>query len=214
MRGKSPEIAWAGLALLVAVALGCAANQVDNRAGKASVYQDPGRAAPGAGTGIESQDIVSMTDQMIRDMLANPVLAGRQRPPRVIVDAKYFRNESSTRINRNLITDRLRIGLTNAAAGRMVFLARHQVAMVENEREIKRKGVVDDGTLGRTAKVAGSDYRLGGRIASLDAVRSSTGRISRYHQVTFEMIDLETSEIVWSGIYEFRKAAQDDIIYY
>ena len=37
--------------------------------------------------------------------------------------------------------------------------------------------------------------------------------MQRYSQIIFEMVDLETSEIVWSGIYEFGKAAQDDIIY-
>lgn len=195
------------------VALACAANQVDDRAGRATIYQDPGSVSRGAGIGIESQDIVGMTDEMMRDMLRSPVLAGRQSAPRVIVDSRYFDNQSSTRINVNTITDRLRVELTRAASGRMAFLARHQVGMVETERELKRSGIVDKGTLGPTAKVAGADYRLGGRITSIDTVDTKRGRTSRYHQITFEMIDLETSQIVWSGIYEFRKAARDDIIY-
>lgn len=211
MRTKSINTAL--LFQVALFALGCAANQVDDHAGRATVYQDPGSASRGAGIGIESQDIVRMTDEMMRDMLRSPVLAGRQSPPRVIVDSQYFENQSSTRINVNTITDRLRVGLTQAAIGRMTFLARHQVGMVEKERELKRGGIVDEGTLSRTAKVAGADYRLGGRITSVDAVDTKSGRTSRYHQITFEMIDLETSQIVWGGIYEFRKAAKDDIIY-
>jgi hypothetical protein len=209
-RGK----ALAGLLATIAVAAaGCAANRVDDHAGRATAYRDPASADPTGGIGIESQDIVSMTDQMMRDMLANPVLAGSEQPPRVVVDSQYFRNESSTRMNVNVITDRLRVGLTRAANGRMFFLARHHVDMVEKERTLKREGVLDDGTLGRTARVAGADYRLGGRIKSLDAVDTGRGITSRYHQITFEMIDLETSQIVWGGMYEFRKRAKDDIIY-
>jgi penicillin-binding protein activator len=37
--------------------------------------------------------------------------------------------------------------------------------------------------------------------------------IQRYNKIIFEMIDLETAEIVWSNMYELSKAAQDDNIY-
>ena len=39
------------------------------------------------------------------------------------------------------------------------------------------------------------------------------GTRARYHQISFEMVDTETSEIVWNGFYEFKKAAQEDVIY-
>ena len=42
---------------------------------------------------------------------------------------------------------------------------------------------------------------------------TGSGEASRYHQVIFEMVDLEYGTIVWSGMYEMRKSAQDDIIY-
>ena len=32
-------------------------------------------------------------------------------------------------------------------------------------------------------------------------------------EVTFEMFDLESSEIIWSGIYEFLRAAADNAVY-
>jgi hypothetical protein len=37
--------------------------------------------------------------------------------------------------------------------------------------------------------------------------------IQRYNQITFEMIDLERGTVAWSGIYEFARAAADDVIY-
>ncbi len=109
--------------LLVTIAIllifsGCTryTTRVDNTAGRSTIYVDPATGGPVAGIGIESQDITSMTDKMVRDMLASPVLAGQRVPPRIIIDAQYFMNESSSRINKNLITDRLRSELNRAAA--------------------------------------------------------------------------------------------------
>lgn len=201
-------------------ALSCAAllsgcvSTVDNSAGRPSVYTDTQAIAPGtAGIGIDSADIISATDMMLRDMLSNPTLAGQSQPPRIIVDAGYFVNESTTRINVNTITDRLRVNLNRAANGRMVFVGRQNIAMVEHERELKRSGTVDGGTIRTTQATAGADYRLAGRITSLDAVGTQSGVSSRYTQMTFEMIDLELGTIVWSGIYDFKKSGQDDVLY-
>lgn len=154
-----------------------------------------------------------MTDKMMRDMLANPVLAGRAPPPRVIIDSQHFTNESSSRINKNMITDRLRIELSRAANGRMVFVGREHAAVVEDERQLKRSGVVDGGTIRKTKATAGADYRLVGRITSSDAVVPGTGVVSRYQQISFELVDLEYGTMVWGGMYEFKKSAQDDVIY-
>ena len=190
-----------------------ACQTVQNTAGTPTTYTDPSQLGPVKGVGIESQDIISMTDQMMRDMLTEPRLANAATPPNVILDGEYFVNESSSRINRNQITDRLRIGLQRAAQGRMQFVGRHYANMVADERNLKRKGVIDKGTTGTAAAQKGGDYRLGGRITSLDARDVKSGMTQRYTQITFEMIDLESGEIVWSGIYEFQKAATDDVIY-
>ena len=154
-----------------------------------------------------------MTDKMMRDMLANPTLAGRGTPPRVVLDSRYFRNESRSRLNVNLITDLLRTNLTRAANGRMIFLGREYAAMIENERALEQEGVVSNGTQGPTRQTLGWDYRMGGRISSLDSVDVRTGLTSRYHQITFEMVERGTGVIVWNGTYQFKKTAQDDIRY-
>jgi PBP1b-binding outer membrane lipoprotein LpoB len=190
-----------------------ACQTVQNTAGAPTTYQDPASMGAVKGVGIESQDIISMTDQMMRDMLTEPRLANAATPPNVIVDAEYFVNESSSRINRNTITDRLRVSLQRASQGRLNFVARHNANMVQAERNLKRQGVVDKGKNPTAQAQKGGDYRLGGRITSLDARDPRTGMTSRYSQIIFEMTDLETAEIVWSGIYEFSKAAADDVIY-
>jgi len=211
------------------VLAGCATQQpsypvstgpVDTSPGRPTVYEDVGTVGRNAGIGMESQDIASMTDKMVGDMLATPSLAGRAVSPRVIIDSEYFRNESSTRINKNIITDRLRVELNRAAGGRMIFVGRHYSDMVEGERALKRDAAreggaatVDSGTLNAARSTLGGDFRLGGRITTLDSVNSSTGLATRMHQIIFEMVDLENGMIVWSGIYDFKKTAQDDVLY-
>lgn len=205
------------VALFVLAGLGlnaCAPTRgVVNAPGTPTTYQDSGTRGAVGGVGIESQDIVSMTDEMMRDMLTNPKLASASPPPRVIIDAKHFRNQSSQRIDKDLIVDRLRIGLQRAAKGRIIFVGREYVDVVEKERDLKRAGKVDVATTGFTKATAGADYRLTGRIKTLDARSSSTGAAQRYNQITFEMVDLEYGTIVWGGFYEFTKAGQDDVIY-
>lgn len=186
---------------------------VKNAAGVTPVNVDPSVQGPVNGLGIEGHDVISMTDQMVRDMLSNPVLARREKVPGVIIDAEYFNNDSSQPINKNSITDRLRINLNRAAIGRMKFIGRSYSKMVDLERDLKRHGVTDIGTTGITKAQKGADFRLGGRISSIDSRSAKTGLQQRYTQITFEMIDLESSEIVWSGIYEFARAAADDVVY-
>ncbi len=177
---------------------------VDNTPGQKSMYSDPGRVGAVAGVGFESQDLVSMTDEILRDMLANippDILAAA---PRVILDSEYFTNEGTSRVNLNLITDRLRVSLNRAAAGRLTFVARH----------LERMGQEEDARSGETRPWMKPDFRLGGRIATQDAVNARTAMTSRFHQISFELIDLRSGGIVWSGMYEFRKDAQDNVVYY
>lgn len=205
----------ASVLLLVSLLPACStATYVDNTPGRATSYEpltQPSRVT--GGVGIEGNDIVSMTDQMMRDMLANHLFAAAASAPRVIVDSAYFVNEGSTPINKNLITDRLRVELSRAAAGRMLFVGRENIRAVESEKELKRQGVVDSGTLPNSSSTAGADYRLTGRINTLDKIDARSGARARYNQIVFEMVDLDKGYIVWSGLYEFQKSGQDDIIY-
>lgn len=203
------------LMLSLATALvGCSGMHIDNSAGRATVYEDVSTVSKAvSGTGIESQDIVSVTDKMVRDMMSSGSLMNRSQAARVIIDSEYFVNESSSTINKNMLTDRLRISLNRASKGRLVFVGRHYADMVSKERELKRSGIVDSGTIRRTQATAGADFRLGGRISSLDAMSTYSQTKSRYTQITFELIDLEYGTIVWSDIYEFKKSSRDDVVY-
>jgi hypothetical protein len=72
---------------------------------------------------------------------------------------------------------------------------------------------VDVGTTGRTRAQAGADYRLVGRIGTRDAIDTRSGTKSRFSQYTFELLDMEYGEIIWSNLYEFKKENRDDVVY-
>ncbi len=186
---------------------------VKNKAGKATVDIDPSRRGPVAGIGIEGQDVMAMTDQMVRAILATPQFVNRTVPAQVILDSSNFRNGSTQRINKDIIVNRLRVQLNRAAAGRMTFVGRGFQEMVNTERQLKRDGVVDVGTTGMTQSTAGGDFGLTGTISTMDSRDPVSGTSQRYTQITFEMYDLERGTIVWSDMYEFARASTDDVIY-
>lgn len=197
-----------GLATLLVSSPGVAQKRKDK-----SVYSSPDSPGDVRGVGVESQDIVSMSDQMMRDMLTIPQLMNAKTPPRVIIDSKAFRNESSEIIDKALITDRIRVYLNRAAQGRIRFIGREYADVVEMERDLKDSGQVDVGTTGRTRAMAGADYRLVGRIGTRDAVDPRTGMRSRYSMYTFELLDVEYGDLVWSNLYEFKKETADNVVY-
>lgn len=175
---------------------------------------DPHGRGAISGVGIESRDIDAMSDQVLRELMSRPDLVSAEKPPRVVVDSEMFRNESSQRIDRNMITDSLRASLNRAAAGRIRFISRESMAIIMRERELKRTGVADTGTTGLTQGVAGVDFQMIGRMTSLDSRDARSGLIQRRTQVLFELVDLETGELRYtSQPYVILRAAGDDIVY-
>jgi len=66
---------------------------------------------------------------------------------------------------------------------------------------------------GATQQAQGWDFRLGGRIATLDKVTPGSGLMERYHQITFELVERGSGAIIWSNMYEFEKFDRMDTIY-
>ncbi|BAK66348.1 MULTISPECIES: hypothetical protein [Sphingobium] len=208
-------VARFGRAFVALAVIGCmpAVADAKTKSRQPSLYQSPDSPGAVRGVGVESQDIVSMSDAMMRDLLTVPAIMNAATAPRVIIDSAHFRNESSEIIDKAMITDRIRVLLSRAASGRVRFVGREYADAVQMERDLKDAGQVDVGTTGRTRAMAGADYRLVGRIGTRDAVDTRTGVKERYSTYTFELLDLEYGDLIWSNIYEFKKAAQDNVVY-
>jgi len=197
-------------AALVSVLLASGCSTVDQYPAMGAVDLDPSARGIVSGVGLEGHDVVGMTDQMMRDMLATPELAGRSFPPRVAIGSEGFTNESSQRIDKNLIVNRLRVSLNRAAKGRMTFVGRNDGWRMrdpanDNSARFSRAVIGQEPT--------SADFVLEGSINSLTGRSGRTGMVQQYSQVTFEMKDLETGTLVWAGIYEIQRAAADDIVY-
>ena len=79
--------------------------------------------------------------------------------------------------------------------------------MAEAEQNMTARGEVS-GTNDRP--VAGSDFVLKGVIASRDR---QSGRLkSSYINVTFELTDLVTQELVWTGDYRMKTESEKSVI--
>ncbi len=199
--------------------MGCQSSQttrVNNQPSqRQSVYEDETTPGEISDVGFESQDIVSMADRMMRDILSNPFWMkgdgsnGRAPSPRLIIDSTCFTNEGTNPINLNMITDRIGVELNRAAKGRMIFLARELIGVVEKERTLKRQGVISHGAVTGSDLPLGADYKLCGNITTLDTI--SGDRISSFTQVAMKIVDLETAAIDWSGIYSFRKVGPNPL---
>lgn len=204
-----------GAAILVVAGLAAVpAMAKPNQQGTQAMELDPNGRGAISGIGIESRDIDSISDRVVRDLIARPDIVGNGRPPRVVVDSEKFRNDSTQRIDRNMITDALRASLNRSAAGRIRFISRESMDIIMRERELKRSGVADTATRGLTQGIAGLDYQMIGKMTSLDNRDSKTGLMQRRTQIIFELVDMETGEIPWtSEPYVILRAAGDDVVY-
>lgn len=202
---------WLSINLLFLL-FGCISSP-PNADGIRAHYVNPTDTSQPSGIGIESGDIVAVTDKMISEILNIPIFLEAKFPPKIVVDAAYFKNEGTGRIDKNMITDRIRAGLNQSAKGRLSFINRDNLDMLLQELKLKQSGVVKSDSQGDfESQIAAVDYRLGGRLNTRDIVTNS-GELSRYHQIVFEIFEIKTGSIIWTGIYEFKKKSQDDVIY-
>lgn len=212
----SRSVPAVALAACTAVLVGCATAPPPPPPAAPVRYTDVGSAGLVAGVGTESQDIVGVTDAMVRDIVGSHLMSQYSRAPRILVDLEQFEVDGSQRINKALVVDRLRINLQRASRGRLAFVSREALNATNRERELKDKGVTDAGTLGRQ-RVAGVDLVLRGRMTTQDkrstSGGSSGGMVERYTQFSFELIEAGTDLSVWANLYEMQKGGRDDAVY-
>ncbi|MEI6632749.1 MAG: penicillin-binding protein activator LpoB [Chlamydiota bacterium] len=164
---------------------------------------------PMAGTGPESQDLLAIADRMTQSLLRAPVVAHAKEPPTVVLLS--FRNRSRFPINADIFLKKLRVQLNSAAAGRIIFLGRERMDDVLSERRAKRSGLASASPEKRHNLPAGADYFLSGSIDGL-AKNSAYGR-EDYLLYIYQLIDAESSAVVWEDQFEIKRVGLDDAVY-
>ncbi len=162
-----------------------------------------------AGTGVESQDLVAVTDKMTKGILATPQIANAQGTPCIVLDPV----ENATRfpINKDIFLDRIRAELNSKARGKVMFLARARMATLERERQMKQAGQVTASADPNVVEFKGADFFLTGKLSGL-TTRTGAGT-SDYILYTFSLIDARTSAIVWEDMAEMKKQGLEDAAY-
>jgi PBP1b-binding outer membrane lipoprotein LpoB len=199
------------LAALVAIGLvsGCASSGVKNPSGAQVTEMRPDERGFVAGTGIESQDIVAVTDKMSRSILSTPQIASAQNPPCVVLDP--VENQTRFPINKDIFLTRIRVELNSKARGKVVFLARDRMAALEKERQMKQQGQVTASADPNVVEFKGADFFLTGTLSGA-TTRTSAGT-SDYILYTFQLVDARTSAIVWEDSAEIKKQGLEDAAY-
>ena len=209
------HIARIAIAIALSLTAACASGGGAMNGYSAPEYIDANVAVRNvSGLGFESQDLKAMSDQMVRDILSQSQFGNAAAAPRVIVDDARFVNESSQIMNMNLVLDRLRIELMRAARGRILFVSRQNVDLVQKEKTLKSRGTVDAGSSTTSRAIAGADYQLIGKLTSQTSQSNKSGVRANYYQFSFEMLDLNNGLSMWGNLYDVKKAGADDRIYH
>jgi len=199
------------LAVIGAIVSGCATSGVKNPSGVPVTEMRPDERGFVAGTGIESQDIVTVAEKMARGIVTVPEIANRQGVPRVVL--LPVKNETRFPINKDIFLQEIMSLLNERSDGKVRFLARDRMADLERERELKQTGQVTSttGTDLTRSQFKGADFMLTGKLMS-QTTKTSAGT-SDYVLYTFELIDPNTSEIIWQGRHNVKKQGLEDAAY-
>jgi PBP1b-binding outer membrane lipoprotein LpoB len=208
-RARALALAAALATTLLGTAACSSTKGVKYPAGVPVVQVNPDERGSVAGTGIESQDMVVVTDKMARSILGIPQIAGALTPPVVILDPVI--NDTRFAINKDIFLDKIRIALNQKAAGKVTFLARDRMAAIQREQQLKQTGQVTSSYDPNQVAFKGGDYILTGKLSGM-STRTSQG-VSDYVLYSFQLIDMRTTAIVWEDAAEIKKQGLEDAAY-
>lgn len=158
------------------------------------------------GTGIESGDIRTVARRMAESILGIYEISESTERQRIAL--LPVKNETRFIINQDIFTKKIRIELNKNARGKVRFLARDRMEAILTERDAKSEGLY---TSTGGGKVKGADYFLTGELTGLAKARG--GNRSDYILMSFQLIETDTSEIIWEDAYEIKKVGMSGVAY-
>jgi len=202
-------ISSAGFLAATFLMSGCASSGVKNPSGVPVTEMKADERGFVSGTGIESQDIVAVSDKMARGILGVPEIAGATTTPRIAL--LPVENQTTFPINKDIFLEEIMANLNEKASRKVLFLARERMGDLEKERNLKRTGEVTSTTDPGLNQFKGADYFLTGTLLG-QTTSTSAGR-SDYILYSFKLINPNTTEIIWQGSHRIKKQGQADAVY-
>src|SRR5947209_5769088 len=158
-------IRFTSLLAAAVLAGGCASSGVKNPSGVPVTEMKADERGFVAGTGVESQDLVAVTDKMARSILNVRQIANAQGTPRIVLDP--VKNETRFPINKDIFLDKIRISLNSKSQGKVTFLARDRMDALQKERQMKQSGQVTSSTDPNAVAFKGADFFLTGKLQGM-----------------------------------------------
>ncbi len=170
---------------------------------------DPGQAGRVRSLGPESQDVLRVSELMMRSLSADPAISEAAVPPTIVM----LPMENNTRFpfNSGTFTTRLQALLNRDSKGQMRFVDRGIYEDILRERQGKREGEFDYDPERRTLATAGADYFLKGYVEGLSA--ASREGMAEYAVYSFSLVDSETGIVLWQDLFDVKREGRDDVLY-
>jgi hypothetical protein len=193
-----------GLAALVACGGGCAAF----RGNVADVDIEKGDHMRAE---FDFRDLRAISGDVVNELLAEPLIAEQAAPPVFMIAG--VQNRTSEYLDTKMLTDTVRTKMIQSKKVRFVNEARREDLLKEQGYQAAN---VDAGTEVAIGKQLGAKYMLSGAIGEMKQDTMKQVRVSktiqRFYQLTMEMTDLQTGELVWTTQKEFARKERQPLI--
>lgn len=155
--------------------------------------------------GLQSKDVLQASDSLAMDLLALPMLNDSREKWTIVVDrVEDLTRDNSFRGDYNIFLQRLQTNLSRQGRGRVALIENRDRFYDVRGRELESEREDDFGQGGRGPRRAPSaispDYALYAKAMDLP------GRGTTYYNLQFNLVDLSSREMVWTGDYEVRVA--------
>ena len=148
-------------------------------------------------------EVTRATDSIADEILRRLPKQEGKRAPVIMVDDERFAVQGIEPAEKEQVIDRLRRELNRAANGRLTFVGRPYMDILQQEQELARQ----TGKPGQTGGLEPADYRLTGSISTDISPSTQGGEPSVFYQVSFKMMKAAGDEGVWEGSYPIQRFA-------
>lgn len=194
---KHSTLAHCFLVLSLALLLtACGGPQTGRVTGDGEVTYDDSQAEETVTTQWGSTDLQNTAESMTQSLLASRWIAQASAQPKIRL--REVKNYTDEHIDTKGITDKIRVRLLRSGSVR--FLAdENNLDDVFAERDLTETAT----TRGDNKLMTDTDYIITGSVRSIRKRTKTVGDV--FYQITLEMTDPQSGEIVWADEKEIRK---------
>lgn len=153
-------------------------------------------------TGLQSKDLIEMTDKMAPDILKIPEIAANPTKVVIVVTGIDNRTASAAGEDMRIYTARLRSLLNQHARDRLAFVEQRKTTQALQAQEGQVANDPFEEASRRGAPAAPTAYQA--QYALKGEFYDKTNRQTTFFLCTFQLTNLKTGEIVWENSYETR----------